>query len=158
MRIDKVHIKTRFKNLENFQIDIDAGERETVLLGLNATGKSNFLEALVVIFRDLDFENSPKFDFYLKYECKGHQIEIDVIKGVYNFKIDESPIKSKSSFFKNKDLYLPKHIFVYYSGVNNRMKELFNPHLKKYYDSITKEGATYSEFKEIPRLFLVAAL
>lgn len=155
MRIDKVHIKTRFKNLEDFYIDIDAGERETVLLGLNATGKSNFLEALVRIFRDLDFGNTPVFDFYLKYECKGHQIEVDVTKGVYNFVIDNSPLKSRTSFFKSKDQFLPKHIFVYYSGINNRMKELFNPHLKKYYESIIKEGATYSEFKEIPRLFLV---
>ncbi|WP_422351005.1 AAA family ATPase [Flagellimonas sp.] len=155
MRIDKVHIKTRFKNLQDFQIDIDAGERETVLLGLNATGKSNFLEALVLIFRDLDFENAPKFDYYLKYECKGHQIEIDAVNGTYNFKINDSPLKSRTLFFRNKGQYLPKHIFVYYSGINNRMKELFNPHLKKYYDSITKEGATYSEFKEIPRLFLV---
>ena len=155
MRIDKVHIKTRFKNLEDFQIDIDAGERETVLLGLNATGKSNFLEALVLIFRDLDFENNPKFDFYIKYECKGYNVEIDAIKGAYKFLIDNSPLKSRAVFFKNKDQYLPKHIFVYYSGINNRMKELFNPHLKKYYEAITKEGATYSEFKEIPRLFLV---
>jgi recombinational DNA repair ATPase RecF len=54
MRIDKVHIKTRFKNLEDFQIDIDENAWETVLLGLNATGKSNFLESLVIIFRDLD--------------------------------------------------------------------------------------------------------
>lgn len=155
MRIDKVHIKTRFKNLEDFQIDIDAGERETVLLGLNATGKSNFLEALVRIFRDLDFELTPIFDFYLKYECKGHQVEIDVNKQLYQFTIDGTKLKSKIIFFKNKNEYLPKHIFVYYSGINNRMRELFNPHLKKYYDSITKDEANYSKFKEIPRLFLV---
>lgn len=155
MRIDKVHIKSSYKNLRDFEIYIDAGEKETVLLGLNATGKSNFLEALVIIFRDLDLEASPMFDYYIKYECKGSNIEIDAKKTNYSFKINGETIKSKSSFFKNKEQYLPKHIFVYYSGINNRMKELFNPHLKKYYDSITKEDAKYSEFREIPRLFLV---
>ena len=30
MRIDKVHIKNRFKNLEDFKIDIDERSMETV--------------------------------------------------------------------------------------------------------------------------------
>lgn len=99
MRIDKVHIKSRYKNLQDFEINIDAGEKETVLLGLNATGKSNFFEALVIIFRDLDLEASPKFDYYIKYECKGSNIEIDAKKTNYSFKINGETIKSKSSFF-----------------------------------------------------------
>lgn len=84
MRIGRVHIKTRFKNLEDFQIDIDENAWETVLLGLNATGKSNFLESLVIIFRDLDLiynlgKNTKQqkkklilnpFSYYIKYECR----------------------------------------------------------------------------------------
>jgi recombinational DNA repair ATPase RecF len=46
MKIEKVHIKGRFKNLENFQFNFGKSLMETVLLGLNATGKSNFMEAL----------------------------------------------------------------------------------------------------------------
>lgn len=59
MKINNVHIKGRFKNLEDFHFDFGENSMETVLLGLNATGKSNFMEALVIIFRDLDLERAP---------------------------------------------------------------------------------------------------
>ena len=50
MRIDKVEIES-FKNLKNFKIDLDESFLDSVLLGQNATGKSNFIEALVLIFK-----------------------------------------------------------------------------------------------------------
>ncbi len=43
MRIDYVNI-TEFKNLKGFEINLDENFMETVLLGQNATGKSNFIE------------------------------------------------------------------------------------------------------------------
>lgn len=69
MRIDRVHIKSPFKNLTDFEIDFDEQSMETVLIGPNATGKSNFFEALVIIFRDLDFGRDPfpEFEYYIKY-------------------------------------------------------------------------------------------
>ena len=74
MKIDNVHIKGRFKNLENFRFDFGTESMETVLLGLNATGKSNFMEVIVIIFRDLDLERNPliqkqaeNFEYYIKY-------------------------------------------------------------------------------------------
>ncbi|GAB3224212.1 AAA family ATPase [Spirosoma arcticum] len=48
MRIDKVYIED-FKNLQKFCIDLDRNQMNTVLLGENATGKSNFIEAIVLI-------------------------------------------------------------------------------------------------------------
>ena len=39
MRIDKVFIK-RFKNLVDFEIDLNERQMQTVLLGKNASGKS----------------------------------------------------------------------------------------------------------------------
>lgn len=46
MRIDSLYIED-FKNLKQFKIDLDENELNTVLLGQNATGKSNFIETLV---------------------------------------------------------------------------------------------------------------
>ncbi len=64
MRIDKVYIK-KFKNLEEFMIDIDESQWENVFLGQNATGKSNFFEALVLIFKSLDLrvKDRPPFEY-----------------------------------------------------------------------------------------------
>lgn len=163
MRIDEVHIKGRFKNLEDFKIDIDEKAMETVLIGLNATGKSNFLEALVIIFRDLDLERPPKptlphptFDYYIKYKCRGRTIEINFSQSNgYVFSINGKKIPSKSEFFRNKSKYLPKHVFVYYSGTIDRLKALYEEHEKAYYDDIKRADAKYKEFDSIRPIFLV---
>ncbi|WDZ99446.1 AAA family ATPase [Mucilaginibacter sp. SJ] len=143
MRIDKVHIKTTFKNLNDFKINIDEKAMETVLLGLNATGKSNFMEALVIIFRDLDLtynfnkKQIPAFDYSIKYECRGNIIDITYEKGKYLFRINNESETTK--FTKNVDHYLPRHIFIYYSGISDRLNDLYIPHQKLYYDQIIKK-------------------
>src|ERR1700721_3144209 len=43
-----------FKNLSDYSIRFDPRQGLDVILGWNGTGKSNLLEALVVIFRDLN--------------------------------------------------------------------------------------------------------
>ncbi|MDH7451840.1 AAA family ATPase [Luteimonas composti] len=75
MRLDKLTIgsdkdspKHQFKNLKNVTIDFDQGHWVTVVIGWNGTGKSNVLEALAIIFRDLIAKNrSPAFAFQLTY-------------------------------------------------------------------------------------------
>ncbi len=52
MKLRKLEI-SEFKNLRNFIIEFEQ-TLTTVLLGQNGTGKSNLLEALIIIFRDLD--------------------------------------------------------------------------------------------------------
>lgn len=159
MRIDKVHIKSRFKNLEDFKIDIDENAWETVLLGLNATGKSNFLEALVIIFRDLDliYNHNKKvtkheFDYYIKYECRGNDIEIILERGKYSFVVNG---KAETSVVtKDIEHYLPKHVFIYYSGISDRLAGLYMPHQKLYYDQIIKTDAKVEQFDTIRRVFL----
>jgi len=157
MRIDKVHIKTRFKNLEDFQIDIDENAWETVLLGLNATGKSNFLEALVIIFRDLDliYNHNKKvkqpFEYYCKYECRNNTVEITLEKNKYAFAING--ISETTTVTNNIEHYLPKHVFIYYSGTSERLKSLYIPHQREYYKQIIEENASESKFDSIRRIF-----
>ena len=159
MRIDKVHIKSRFKNLNDFKIDIDEKAMETVLLGLNATGKSNFLEALVIIFRDLDLnfthndKRIPPFNYYIKYECRGNDIEITYENKTYTFFINGE--ENRAEFKARSDFYLPKHVFIYYSGISDRLKDLYIPHQRKYYEEIIKPDSKRGQFDTIRRIFLV---
>ena len=51
MKVDKLYIRSRFKNLENVKVDFDENHLMTVVVGRNGSGKSNVLEALVSIFR-----------------------------------------------------------------------------------------------------------
>lgn len=170
MRIDFIHIKTRFKNLEDFKIDIDQSSMKTVLLGLNATGKSNFLESLLIIFGTLELEHKDKsdltFSYFIKYQCYGKDIEID-----YNHKTDEYKFsifnkngdeeryiiehKNRRRFFNKKREYLPKHVFIYYSGISNRLGKYYDKYIKDYYKKIIDKDAKYEEFNEIQPIFLV---
>lgn len=75
MRLDKITIGSpkdspthRFKNLKNVTIDFDQNHWITVVIGWNGTGKSNVLEALTIIFRDLIQGNrKPSFAYDLTY-------------------------------------------------------------------------------------------
>ncbi|GAB1437292.1 hypothetical protein MASR2M36_00230 [Providencia sp.] len=67
MKVDKLHIRSRFKNLENVKVDFDKNHLMTVVVGRNGSGKSNVLEALVAIFRNLDLGEAPTFSYELIY-------------------------------------------------------------------------------------------
>lgn len=155
MRIDSVHIQSEFKNLKDFFIDLDERYMETVLLGQNASGKSNFLEALVLIFKNLDLQKPAPFDYVIKYECRGKQIEVDAKAGKYAFRVDNEKVASVAAFFRDKQLYLPKYVFTYYSGVSNRLKDHFDEHQKRFYDKIIKADFKREEIQDLRRLFYV---
>lgn len=75
MRLEKLTIGSpkdspshQFKNLKNVTIDFAKGRWVTVVIGWNGTGKSNVLEALAIIFRDLIAKKrTPQFAFQLSY-------------------------------------------------------------------------------------------
>jgi AAA15 family ATPase/GTPase len=73
-----------YKNLKDVTIDFDQGEWITVVIGWNGTGKSNVLEALATIFRDLIMgennkkeRNKPSFPYRIKYSCHDNFVHIN---------------------------------------------------------------------------------
>ncbi len=52
MRIDRLML-SEYKNLINFEVDFDETSSRQVVVGRNGVGKSNLLEALTRIFRDV---------------------------------------------------------------------------------------------------------
>jgi ABC-type multidrug transport system ATPase subunit len=147
MRIDKIYIE-EFKNLRDFSIDLDETKMHTVLLGQNAAGKSNLLEALVIIFRDLDLEDDTLFNYILEYQCKENFLKVEggpKITGKFKFYLGtkkESTIEYSSKMIpkveikRNKEEYLPKYVFSYYSGVSNRLLEHFDKHQTRFYKAL----------------------
>lgn len=139
MRIDKLWIKD-FKNLKDFKIDFDEDQMTTVLIGHNGTGKSNLIEAIVIIFRNLDLGKPPAFSYDMTYLCREYKIRItadaDKKSNRMMITIDGKKI-SFSKFTKESDRrYLPKYIFVYYSGHSNRLESHFDTHRKKFYTEL----------------------
>jgi len=175
MRIDKVYIK-QFKNLIKFNIDLNENEMKTVLLGQNATGKSNFIEALVLIFKYLDLKEEPpqklELQYRIEYICREKKIIVEYLTGKYVFEVwNPTIIKgkkgwvknitnpvTKTEFFRSKEQYLPKYVFTYYSGISNRLKSHFDEHQKKFYDKIIKKDFRDTEIDSLRKLFYVQSV
>jgi len=146
MRIDKIYIE-EFKNLREFAIDLNGKHMSTVLLGQNAAGKSNLLEAIVIIFRDLDLEEQTSFNYSIEYECKGNLLKVYggpnvkckfiFYKGTLSDNIiSYSTLVSKAVVKRDKSEYLPKYVFSYYSGISNRLLEHFDKHQTRFYKAL----------------------
>jgi len=147
MRLDEVTISA-FKNLHELHVDFDERSPYTVLVGENGSGKSNLIEALSLIFRNLDLDVEAHFSYDIKYQCRGNDIKIKA-------EIDQFPrfmMKARSDTdykeltrkrFMAEDengrpLYRPGFVFGYYSGPSDRLASIFERHRERYYNWIIK--------------------
>ncbi|TVU72441.1 AAA family ATPase [Pseudoalteromonas distincta] len=152
MKLDKLWI-SEFKNLKDIEIDFDQNELVTVIIGWNGAGKSNVIEALVIIFRDLDLYSSknkfsPEFSYKLEYICRGNRIIVEAkktevkkeqYKVIVHFEGDPQNIVTENinEFFDNEEReYLPSNVFGYYSGPSDRLATHFYNHQRKFRDQL----------------------
>jgi hypothetical protein len=160
LRIDQIAIRN-FKNLDDTIIEFDTSRMETVLIGQNGTGKSNVIEAIATIFRDLeDPRRETSFAYKIAYQCKGSLINIDHRHGDTASSaahINGQPISM--GLIKNRESkYLPNHVFGYYSGTSERLQAIFDPPQRRYYDAAITPGADEKldpRQSELRRLFYV---
>jgi len=107
--------------------------RSHALIGQNGAGKSNLIEALLIIFRDVDLDREAAFDYTLEYSIRGYmvRIEADTAKQRRPFVWVDGKAESQGYLLKNREL-LPAHIFAYYSGRNERIEALFQEHQRRF--------------------------
>lgn len=140
MRLDRLTIP-RYRNLRAFTIDFDDTQATTVLLGRNGSGKSNLIEAIVEIFRELEICGAPPFPYILEYSCRDHTIVIDADPERTNRRLAisvDGKAMTQSAFFKNVTDYLPNYVFAYYSGWSSRLERHFDRPTRKHYNAILK--------------------
>lgn len=120
--------------------------RSHALIGQNGTGKSNLIEALITIFRDVDLDRDAAFDYTLEYEIRGHvvRIQADLAKQRRPFVWVDGDRVTQDYLNKNDPpdkiprderrgpRLLPSHVFAYYSGRNERIEALFQDHQKRF--------------------------
>lgn len=109
--------------------------RSHALIGQNGSGKSNLIEALITIFRDLDLDRpQAPFDYELEYSIRGHNVRIqaDTTRQKLPFVWLDGKQQSQGFLVKHAREYLPSHIFAYYSGKNERIESLFRTHQDRY--------------------------
>jgi predicted ATPase len=152
MRIQRLKIAD-YGNLQNFEIFPENGKQTTVLLGRNGSGKSNLIEVIVEVFRDLEAGGSSAFYYELDYEIRGYGVAITnnpLASPRQQITVDGNKI-SKSAYSDQKDAYLPKYVFSYYSGWNKRLEALFHKPTNELYKAWKEGGA--SENIPLRRLF-----
>ncbi|APR68210.1 chromosome segregation protein SMC [Thalassolituus oleivorans] len=156
MKVDKLHIRSRFKNLEDVKVDFDEHHLMTIVVGRNGSGKSNVLEALVAIFRNLDLGEAPPFSYELNYQLgeenwvKWYEIKVDADPNrgtlAKQYQISVRDKHSSETSFKSIPFskvkrdkktkqaeYLPNFLFAYYSGPSDRLEKYFRRHRDEYY-------------------------
>lgn len=140
-----------FKNLNDFKIDFKKREGITVLIGNNASGKSNVLEVISAIFSRLysDKLKELPFKFDLVYTINGLDIRVSKNQEI-EYKIKKPEDKSWHNLEKLYSLgsrlpaeipftlgesydYRPSQIIALYSGEELRLWEEY--YKKPYFDS-----------------------
>lgn len=108
--------------------------RSHALIGQNGTGKSNLIEALITIFRNLDLNQPAAFDYTLEYRIRGHEVKLEARtaeQGLPFVRVDGEP-RTQGFLVEHAREYLPSHVFAYYSGRNERIESLFRTHQERY--------------------------
>lgn len=107
--------------------------RSHALIGQNGVGKSNLIEALITIFRDVDLDRDAALDYTLAYEIRGHTVKLqaDTAKQKRPFVWVDGKAETQGHLLKNRQL-LPSHVFAYYSGRNERIEALFQEHQRRF--------------------------
>ncbi|MCP2069886.1 UNVERIFIED_ORG: putative ATPase [Pseudomonas reinekei] len=147
MQLQRIRIPA-FRNLRDLDVVFDSHLQPAVgvpadtlpkpirshaLIGQNGTGKSNLIEALITIFRDVDLDREAAFDYTLEYSIRGHAVRIqaDIAKQKRSFVWVDDEAETQGYLLKNRKL-LPAHIFAYYSGRNERIEALFQEHQRRF--------------------------
>lgn len=149
MKIDKLQIQA-FKNLRDVSLDFDEKSLTTVLLGRNGTGKSNVIEALVVLFRDLDLAQAPSFSYTIEYICQERRVRLQATADPalggparqYAATADGVPVRFSQLINTRERRYLPRHVFGYYSGPSNRLEHHFQKHQDRFREELIDPSAS----------------
>lgn len=120
MRIKSIYI-SRYKNIHDFQMDFDVNNGIDVFVGKNASGKSNFFEAIIEIFRHIDQfgqeNNEISFEYSIFYEIDGVVTKVEWAK-------DQLFINDEDGQRKLGKIPFPDNILVYYTGHNTTVSSL----------------------------------
>jgi predicted ATPase len=144
MRLERIHLP-HFKNLQDFDAEFGQ-DPTTVLVGRNATGKSNLIEAIVTIFRDLDAGPShireTGFPYRIKYTVHERNVEIEhdpaLARNRTKVTVNGEVIPYTKIYGEIAHQILPDTVFAYYSGPSNRLEAVFDAPLAAFRDAMIK--------------------
>lgn len=166
MKLTSLYIE-EFRNLKQFTIDFQKTTSFIqTIIGRNGSGKSNLLEAIVIIFKGMVLEESPQFNFTMSYIYNSEEIKVTGVKDkgfTVNYRGIENELGmlTASLLHRGESIY-PENIVLYYSGVNLRLRELVKIFEDNFAGNLDKKLFTPRRFfyvvAEHYSLFLLALL
>lgn len=134
MRLKSIYIN-KYKNLKNLSWNVESSGFLELFVGKNGSGKSNFFEALLEIFRhiyDVKIKNSRQaqgtgFLYNLTYEISGKEV---------SWSYDGDVLTSNQTTI-NEDIF-PDNVLVYYSGQNPNVSDLLEKYESNYRRNIDR--------------------
>lgn len=140
---------SEYKNLKDINLTFNTN-LITLLVGQNGLGKSNLIEILTIIFKDLaaldkeeEYKNwayyteKGQFEYEIHFENKGWNIIITVKKDFFQVKAQEDFLYNNlqiipiEEFVGLRHHFLPTFVIGYYSGENKRLKEIVEDYEEK---------------------------
>lgn len=148
MKLISLYIE-KYKNLENFNVDFEAGNGLTMFVGNNGSGKSNVLEAISGIFHDLFKKKSERkihCDYTLIYKLNDINCKLEQKKGTLHCYGENH--KSRDSFVTQN---APGNIIGLYSGEEDRLWTQF---YESYYKSYIRRIKTHRHQERMKLIFI----
>lgn len=147
MKIKELHIK----NYKNLDADLIHKSDLIAFIGNNGSGKSNLLEALSHIFRNL-YKSSYKvdFDYTLEYATsKSNTVHIEKKATQRNFFVDGTAMLDIS-------LYLPQKVIAIYSGEEDRLfEDCYGPFYLEFVKNINKAQQQGTDYSNLPKMLFL---
>jgi predicted ATPase len=154
MRIDTFQIKSPWKNLEGLMVDFDESCDVAVIIGRNGSAKSNLLESIITVFRNIDLGDVASFSYEIRYFLREKSVVVQAEVGQQPKALVNA---KKISLPLLRSEWTPKYVVGYYSGVSDRFEELFRRHDRRALDATLKEsGGKDSPAKLELRRFICA--
>ncbi|MGJ8693943.1 MAG: AAA family ATPase [Thalassotalea sp.] len=123
MKIDWLRLEN-FKNLNDFEVDFSLETERQVIIGRNGVGKSNILEAIAWIFRDLDLGEESDFEYAIKYRCRGSYIKV-VSKGKSSKKPKRKGIRKENTQRYKRTYWLIEDATIIQGKTDEEVETLF---------------------------------
>ena len=138
MRIKSIYLK-KYKNIREQTLMFPNDSSYVALIGLNNSGKSNWLEAISLVFRDMYTGEKAGFTYKVIYDVDGKEYELSS----RGFKINKKSSSKKTSI-------APSNVIACYSGESLR---LWRQAYEKYYMSFFT-GVAKNEYSDPKLMYL----
>lgn len=163
----------KYKNLNNLKIYFEGDQPYIIdhkfynysnessmmfFLGENGSGKTSIFEAIMAIFSSFYspiVDEKYLFDYHIKYFLNGHIVSLSKMNEYYGYSyscsVDDRLYEFKKFnefryyILNNEDTYIPQKIVTSYSGINDRLKPIYNNIQNNYKKNLTRNNIKMNE-------------